>query len=463
MGPFCYVYRLKVISMTDHANNGGGVHHVQVIYKSTKDLIPYVNNARLHSDSQVTQIAASIKEFGFNNPILLDGANGVIAGHGRLLAAQKLGLSDVPCIELSHMSETQKKAYILADNKLALNAQWDEELLKLELDALRAEDFDLDLTGFDLDAADGEEDDPWAPNPELRGGLARDFIYAPFSVLNTHEKVFFERTKQWEALGLNSLQGRDDGLIFDAKRINPNMKNIADTSVFNPTLCELMLTWFSKAGDTVLDPFAGGAVRGIVASKLGRCYHGVDLRSEQIEANQEHAKGMGLELAPNWIVGDSMHIDQLCPDLSADFVFSCPPYADLEQYSDLPNDLSNMDYSEFLAAYRTIIAKSCAMLKPDRFACFVVSEVRDKAGNYRNFVADTIKAFLDAGMNYYNELILINSPGTLPMRVRSHFVKSRKVGRRHQNVLVFVKGDGKAATDRLGPVEVCELAEEREK
>lgn len=114
-------------------------------------LIPYINNARTHSDEQVGQIAASIKEFGFNNPILVDKNQGIIAGHGRVLAAKKLGLAVVPAIELSHLSDAQRKAYILADNKLALNAGWDEELLKLELLDLQSLDFDLDLLGFSDD------------------------------------------------------------------------------------------------------------------------------------------------------------------------------------------------------------------------------------------------------------------------------------------------------------------------
>lgn len=115
-----------------------------------EDLIPYANNARQHSDEQVAQIAASIREFGFNNPVLCDGANGVIAGHGRILAARKLGLKTVPIIELSHLSDVQKKAYILADNRIAENATWDEALVQLELDALQSEGFDTLLTGFDL-------------------------------------------------------------------------------------------------------------------------------------------------------------------------------------------------------------------------------------------------------------------------------------------------------------------------
>ena len=124
---------------------------LKIVYKKTEDLIPYARNSRTHDESQVAQIAASIKEFGWTNPILLDGENGIIAGHGRVLAAQKLGESKVPTIELSHMTDTQKKAYIIADNKLALNAGWDNQLLALEFDDLKDAGYDLGLTGFSLD------------------------------------------------------------------------------------------------------------------------------------------------------------------------------------------------------------------------------------------------------------------------------------------------------------------------
>ncbi|MHB1266406.1 MAG: site-specific DNA-methyltransferase [Acidithiobacillus ferriphilus] len=118
-------------------------------------LIPYARNARTHSDAQVAQIAASIKEFGWTNPVLVDGENGIIAGHGRILAARKMGLKTVPVIELSHLTDTQKRAYILADNQLALNAGWDTELLQIELTDLDGLDFDLSLLGFDADFMDG--------------------------------------------------------------------------------------------------------------------------------------------------------------------------------------------------------------------------------------------------------------------------------------------------------------------
>lgn len=149
------------------------------------DLIPYANNSRTHSDEQVLQIASSIKEFGFLNPVIVDGENGIIAGHGRVMAAKKLGLDEVPCIDASHLSEAQKKAYIIADNKLALNAGFDDEILRIEFEALKELDFDLELTGFSLDEisefeieeiapeyeedADGEITEP-PPEPKTKDG-----------------------------------------------------------------------------------------------------------------------------------------------------------------------------------------------------------------------------------------------------------------------------------------------------
>ena len=136
---------------------------MKITQKQVTELIPYVNNSRKHSDKQVAQIAASIKEFGWTNPILVDGKNGIIAGHGRLMAARKLGMTEVPTIELSELSESQKKAYVIADNNLALNADWDEALLKIELENLKDLSFDLDILAFDdeflTNLLDENEDD----------------------------------------------------------------------------------------------------------------------------------------------------------------------------------------------------------------------------------------------------------------------------------------------------------------
>jgi DNA modification methylase len=137
---------------------------LEIKYKPIADLIPYARNSRTHSDSQVAQIAASIKEFGWTNPVLLDGENGIIAGHGRVMAAQKLGEKQVPTIELSHLDEHQKRAYIIADNKLALNAGWDDEMLALEISDLKDAGYDLELTGF-------SDEEIGALNPEVIEGL----------------------------------------------------------------------------------------------------------------------------------------------------------------------------------------------------------------------------------------------------------------------------------------------------
>lgn len=127
---------------------------MQIVYKKVNELIPYINNSRTHSEEQVNQIVASINEFGFTNPLLIDEKDNIIAGHGRLLASKKLKMEEVPCIVLSGLTEAQKKAYIIADNKMALNAGWDDELLKIELENLKELDFDLELTGFNVDELD---------------------------------------------------------------------------------------------------------------------------------------------------------------------------------------------------------------------------------------------------------------------------------------------------------------------
>ena len=224
------------------------------------------------------------------------------------------------------------------------------------------------------------------------------------------------------------------------------------TSIFDPVLCELVYRWFSPPAGLVLDPFAGGSVRGIVASKLGRRYCGIDLSARQIEANEEQARAICTEPMPEWINGDSRDVLASC-DKTADLIFSCPPYADLEVYSEDPRDLSVMEHQEFLAAYRTIIGLACSRLADNRFACFVVGDVRDRQGFYRNLPGATVAAFEAAGLRLYNECILVTAVGSLPIRVRRQFEVSRKLGKTHQNVLVFCKGDPRTAAEAIGLAE----------
>lgn len=239
---------------------------------------------------------------------------------------------------------------------------------------------------------------------------------------------------------------------FDHYRVQSGERQetaTSGTSIFDPVLCELAYSWFCPKDGIILDPFAGGSVRGIVASQLGRSYVGVELRSEQVEANKAQ-QTICSGPPPVWHCGDSRQIKTICKDIEADFIFSCPPYADLERYSDDVADISTLSYADFLAAYRKIIESTCLLLKQDRFACFVVGDVRDKRGNYYNFVGDTVEAFRAAGLAYYNEAILVTAAGSLPIRAGKQFTASRKLGKTHQNVLVFVKGDGKKAAQACG-------------
>ena len=216
-------------------------------------------------------------------------------------------------------------------------------------------------------------------------------------------------------------------------------KNITGTSIFDPVLCEIIYNWFCTDGGMVFDPFAGGSVRGVVAEMLGRNYIGIDLSEKQVDANQLNADKLGV--CPAWHCDDSRKADKYIPDQSADLVFSCPPYHNLEKYSDHPLDLSNMNYSDFLEAYREIISVSCRKLKENRFAVFVVGDIRDSKGAYRDFVSQTKRIFQDCGLCLYNDIVLLNQYGTAPMRAGKPFSANRKTAKVHQNVLVFYKGD----------------------
>jgi 16S rRNA G966 N2-methylase RsmD len=253
------------------------------------------------------------------------------------------------------------------------------------------------------------------------------------------------------------VQGRSDALLGGYKALhamNPEQyKTLTATSIFDPALCELAYDWFSAPGHVVLDPFAGGSVRGVVASRLAREYTGVDLSTSQIEANRAQAHLGDPDHPIRWINGDS---NEVLADLLAehggpfaDMVFSCPPYFDLESYSDGPADLSAMTYDEFLSLYRLIIKRAVQCLKPDRFAGWVISDVRDTKGYYRGLVSDSIQAFQDAGAPLYNDLILTDPVGSVAVRAARPFDSSRKVARLHQHLLIFVKGDPKRASADL--------------
>lgn len=409
--------------------------------------------------------------------------------------------------------------------------------------------------------------------------IGKRFIYPPFSVLSARDGFWQDRKRAWMALGIKSELGRGaaadgkdilfdksqkglnkimaqkkqtaslqgglafnttmDGYRKEGQEIDADAGYESGTSIFDPVLCELMYKWFCPVGGSILDPFAGGSVRGIVAAFLHRHYHGCELRPEQVEANrmqwdeikplyeplsvapvvykdgiwykkgymtdngltESELSNVPLLSAHRFLVENPQAFDDLVqgmagmhPQLSAvpaavslaetpvsgdcvwqlqgpelcrwecddsqnivsriggkhDFLFTCPPYADLEVYSDDERDISNMSYPDFLGIYRKIIAESVTLMEDDSFAAFIVGEVRGKNGIYYNFVGDTIQACQEAGLDYYNEMILMTAVGSLPIRITNQFNASRKIGKTHQNILVFVKGDPAVATYKCG-------------
>jgi tRNA G10 N-methylase Trm11 len=215
--------------------------------------------------------------------------------------------------------------------------------------------------------------------------------------------------------------------------------NLTGTSVFDPVLCEVIYNWYCMDGGTVFDPFAGGSVRGVVAEMLNRRYIGIDLSERQIDANRAAADR--LCVYPAWHCDDSKNADKYIADGAADLIFTCPPYHNLEKYSDHPLDLSNMNYSDFSDAYADIIAISCRKLKQDRFAVVVVGDIRDNKGAYRDFIGLTKRLFFENGLMLYNESILLEQYGTAALRAGKQFEAKRKTVKVHQNVLTFYKGD----------------------
>ena len=410
-------------------------------------LTPYERNARKHEAADVQTIANSITEFEMCDPIGIWGdKNIIVEGHGRVLALKQLGRTQAPCIRLDHLTDEQRRAYALAHNKTAEMSSWDFDKVEAEIANI---EIDMEQFGFDLDGVEIDDTE------EIRteGGLREKFIVPPFSILDTRQGYWQERKRAWKALGIKSEAGRDAECMQNSFNEKYGRVQQTGTSIFDPVLCEIIYKWFCTEKGKIYDCFAGGSVRGVVAAKLEYEYHGIDLREEQIDANVQNALQIGV--APNWYCDDSLNADKYIKDNSIDLVFSCPPYADLEVYSDDPRDISNMNYDEFCKVYYEIISIACRKLKNDRFAVFVVGDVRDKKGFYRNFVDYTKKCFNENGLFTYNEAILLDMLGTAMLRANRTF-NTRKLVKVHQNVLVFYKGNPENIKNNFNEIQIDE-------
>lgn len=259
----------------------------------------------------------------------------------------------------------------------------------------------------------------------------------PWSVLDQSAKHWQTRKRWWLDQGVDSAETRVDaaGMIATGRHAAIS----GGVSRFDPFLTELLVEWFCPAGGLILDPFAGGPVRGVVSEKLGRRYVGVDLSAAQVAENRVVADRVGV--APTWLVGDATTTDWA----SADLVMSCPPYHNRERYSTDPRDLSAMRWNDFVEAHHTAVARAAAALREDRWLAWVISDVRDHRGHLRGLPALAAQHIRDAGLHLCNELVLVAPPGTRAKTMRVPWEACRTTSRRHQLILVAAKGDRRAA------------------
>lgn len=411
------------------------------------DLLEYKYNAKEHPQWQIEQIMSSIKQFGFNDPIAIDENNTIIEGHGRLYALQELGENEVECIRLSHLTEEQKKAYILAHNKLTMNTDFDLDLLQLELDNII--DIDMSEFGFIETVAD-VEDDEYEDTSET-GSLARDFIIPPFNIFDARGGAWNERKKLWRKFIKDNGESRE-GLLMNGKM---GKSEFATVSLLDPVLSEIVVKWFAphKENNNIFDCFAGDTVFGFVSSYLGNNFTGIELREEQATLNQQRANEYNLSAV--YHCDDGRNVLEHIEEESQDLFFSCPPYFDLEVYSDKENDASNQEsYEDFYKILDEAFTNSMKALKQNRFAVVVVGDVRDKkSGGYYPFTDDIKATMKKAGLVHYNDITLINQFGSAGFRARNTF-KSRKLVNVKQYVLVFYKGDTSKIKEDFEEIEI---------
>lgn len=488
-----------------------------------EDFKPYAKNPRKITDKQLDQLEDTLKRFGDLSGVIVHAhTKEIIGGNQRTKVFNKhrehckielVAIHDIPDAQgtiaygyiefLGHKFNYREVVWneaMVQEANIVANkggGEWDFEILSKEFkieDLLNwgFEEEELKaMPEFDAQFAEMGQSESISKEQSIQT-LAERFIVPPFSVLDTRQGYWMERKRAWLGLGIESEVGRGDNLAFSRSAQNTEVYELRNemraklkreaswdeieaeakkqgitwsngTSIFDPVLCELMYKWFCTEGGKILDPFAGGSVRGIVAARLGYQYVGIELREEQTDSNRVQAEKIlaeDIKNSPMWFQGDSNDLVKDMPPDQFDFIFSCPPYHDLEVYSDDKNDLSTMSDEEFSKIYAQIITAAVSKLKNNRFACFVVTELRNKAGYYKGFVNETIEAFEKAGALFYNDIILLNQFGSLPIRVGRQFSNGRKVGRTHQNVLVFYKGDTKEIKNNSAAIKIEELIAE---
>mgnify|MGYP002338692555 CR=1 FL=1 len=403
------------------------------------------NNPRVIRDKEFEKLKQSIKEFPKMlelRPLVVNSDMVVLGGNQRLKALQELSYIDIPdswVAKADNLTEEEIRRFIIADNTPF--GSWDFELLQEDWDLDELEKFGLEFTipdPADMAEQEGEQESSSEQEEEEQSQqegvkLQDKFLIPPFTILDTRQGYWQERKAAWKELLGDQADSRE-GTLGDSALI----KSISNgASVLDPVLSEIANLWFLPEQGKTLDPFAGDSVFGYVSSYLGNQFTGIELREEQARINQERTS----HLPATYYNDDGQQLLQYVEQESQDLVFSCPPYFDLEQYSELEQDASNQaSYSEFLELLDKAFGDSIKALKPERFAFIVIGDVRDKKGAYRRLPDHVKEIFTRHGLSLYNEMVLVEAMGNLPMR-SARWMKTRKIAKCHQNVLVFYKGD----------------------
>lgn len=415
---------------------------MKIVTRKISELKPADYNPRKRSEHVLDTIKASLTDYGFLAPVVVnthpDRKDIIIGGHRRLDAATANGETEVPTIEVS-IGDIEKEKQL----NVRLNAQeeFDKPKLAALISELHAKDESLvKTTGFSpKQVADLLYQNKYMSR-KVSGVLAEKFLIPPFSVFDAKQGPWQDRKKAWlETLG-NLAESREATLAKGER--NVMMMYGSGTSSFDPVLSEIAYSWFLPEGGKILDPFAGSLGRGGVAALLNKPYTGIEIRKEQIDVNEKRLAE--LDTPPglvSFIHGNAKDLGKLIPETDRyDLLFTCPPYYDLEIYSQQEGDLSaKQSYQEFMADYESIFDQAIARMNDNTFAILVLGDIRDDAGFYRGFVRDNIAIFEKRGYKLYNEIIYLQALATAPHRAERN-MRKRKVVKVHQNILTLYKG-----------------------
>lgn len=384
-----------------------------------------------------------------------------------------------PIIKASELSEDERREFVIKDN--IGYGDWDMDALANEWDSQDLDDWGLDVW---QDNSENEGGSGTGDSSPANASLNDRFVVPPFSILDTRKGYWQARKKMWreligdmgesrndtlftspeikykdlyqrtrkhrEELGVSFKEYLDKYVPDDVKEREASKVLSVGVSLLDPVMAELVCRWFGQDNCKTFDCFAGDSVFGYVSAHLGNDFIGIELRPEQAQLNNERTERM----TARYINDDGQNVAQHIEADSQDLLFSCPPYFDLEHYSNLENDASNQkSYEDFIQILRNAFTAAIGCLKENRFAVIVVGDVRDKrSGFYYDFCGDIKRIFKDGGMNLYNEIILIEIGASTALRAARN-METRKVAKMHQNILVFYKGNPKDIKQNFKKIE----------